>query len=131
MSEPDSFELSQGLNVLRPRSGNAYPIPCNEWKLLKEKIEKLKSEPWLFHTIGSILIGSSISTLIAIIVGSYSKPEQEKAFITAIAVVLVSGISGILCLFFANEMRKNHKENAKNIISQMDLIEARFIPPTS
>ncbi|MCM2249038.1 MAG: hypothetical protein NDI58_00435 [Geothrix sp.] len=131
MNESDGFELSQGLTVLRPRSGKAYPIPCNEWKQLKEKIKKLTTEPWLYQTVGSLLIGVGISTLIPVLLGSYSKPDQDHARVVAWGVFWVASACGGLCLLFAGEKRQQHKGRANDVVAQMDLIEARFEPPSS
>jgi len=69
MSDTGSFHISTGLDVLPPKSGKAYPIPCDEWELLKGKLTKVSETPWFFQTAGSILAGvavqcSSLSCLV-------------------------------------------------------------------
>ncbi len=45
MTATGGFRMSQGLDVLPPRSGNAYPIPCEEWDVLKTRASRLANEP--------------------------------------------------------------------------------------
>lgn len=126
MNDQGSYQVSQGLEVLQPRSGQAYPIPCEEWSLLKKKISNLSSEPWFYHTLGSLLLGATLSTFTAIILGTYETPQQETALIIAWAVVVTTAISGALSLFFSHSQRAAHRERATDVIAQMDLIEKRY-----
>jgi Na+/melibiose symporter-like transporter len=126
MTDRSSFQLSQGLEVLPPRSGQAYPIPCDEWAILKGKISKMTSEPWFFHTVGSLLLGAALSTLVTILFGSWRSPEQERTLVIAWAATATTTISGLLCLFFANKERAVKRERAQDLIAQMDLIEKRY-----
>src|SRR6266478_6052003 len=48
MTETGGFRMSQGFDVLPPRSGNAYPIPCEEWDDLKARASRLSNELWVF-----------------------------------------------------------------------------------
>lgn len=126
MTEAGGIRMSQGLDVLPPRSGNAYPIPCEEWDVLKHRAGRLVNEPWLFQSLGSLLLGAALSTFMAILLGTFNKPEQLLAFIVAWAVVAVTLISGALCMFFANKERAVQRERASDIVTQMELIEQRF-----
>jgi len=130
MSEQDVFQITQGLTVLPPRSGKAYPIPCEEWRLLKDKITKYSSEPWFFHTIGSILVGAGISTLTTIFLGAFSASNQERTNLIAWGVVATTSLSGLLCLIFAHQERQSKREHATDVLAQMGLIEQRYEPPS-
>jgi hypothetical protein len=126
MTEQTTIQMSQGLEILRPRSDQAYPIPCEEWILLKTKISRMTAEPWFFHTVGSVLIGAAASTWIAILVGTFSAPAQHDALVIAWAVVATTTLAGVLCLFFAHEQRKADRERASDVVAQMVLIEKRY-----
>jgi Na+/melibiose symporter-like transporter len=121
-----SFQLTQGLEVLKPRTDQAYPIPCEEWASLKTKLLQISSEPWFFHTIGALLLGAAVTTLIAILLGSYSAKGQERALVIAYAVFAVTGIAGSLCLLFAHKERQVQRDRASDIVAQMELIEKRY-----
>lgn len=129
MSNNTPFQMSQGLNILQPKSGHAYPIPCDEWSLLKGKIERLTSEPWLFHSLGFLFLGTTLSTFLTIILGTFQLPAQAHAHDIAWAVVAVTLICGLLCLYFANKERGDHRERANDVVAQMDLIEKRYDRP--
>jgi hypothetical protein len=120
-----NLKLSQGLEVLRPKADQAFPIPCNEWDVLKEKIQALTTEPWFFHFSGSTLIGAALATLIAILTGSVA-PTPDRSIVIAWAVTVVCGLVGTVCLIFANAERKAHKTKAADVSTQMKLIEQRF-----
>lgn len=126
MTETGGVRMSQGLDVLPPKSGNAYPIPCEEWDVLKNRASRLVNEPWLFQSLGSVLLGAALTMFVAIVLGSYSKPEQQRAYIVAWAVVGVTLICGVLCMLFANKERQVQRERAGDIVTQMELIEQRF-----
>jgi hypothetical protein len=126
MKEDVPYQVSQGLDILRPKSGQAYPIPCDEWTLLKGKITKLTSEPWLFHSLGFLLLGAAVSTFLAIVLDAFQVPVQQRAQDIAWAVVAVTLICGIACLYFANKERGVHRDRASDVVAQMDLIEKRY-----
>lgn len=126
MTETGGVRMSQGLDVLPPKSGNAYPIPCAEWDVLKNRALRLVNEPWIFQSLGSLLLGAALTMFIAIVLGSYSKPEDQRAFIVGWAVVGVTLICGVLCMLFANKERQVQRERAGDIVTHMELIEQRF-----
>ena len=118
--------MTQGLDVLPPKSGHAYPIPCDEWDTLKARAARLASEPWLFQSLGSLLLGAALTTFVALMLGSFDAPQQSRTSVVAWAVVAVTLISGALCMFFANKERAVQKERASDLVTQMELIERRF-----
>ncbi len=120
------YQLSQGLDVLRPKSGEAYPIPCDEWTILKGKIKKLTSEPWLFHSLGFLFLGAALSTFVAILLNTFQLPAQQRALDIAWAVVAVTVICGCTCLYFAKKEREIDRERASDVVAQMELIEKRY-----
>lgn len=126
MTDQVVIQMSQGLEILPPRSGQAYPIPCDEWALLKRKISRMTSEPWMFHTLGSVLIGAAATTFISIILGSFPPQAQHDALVIAWAVVATTTLAGVLCLYFAHQQRETARERAGDVVAQMDLIEQRY-----
>ena len=126
MSEQVSIQMSQGMEILPPRSGQAYPIPCNEWVLLKTKISRVAHEPWLFHTIGSVLFGAAASALISVLLTNFDTPALQTIRVIGWASTIAATISGILCLIFADLQRKAARERASDVVAQMELIEKRF-----
>ncbi len=126
MTENTQYQMSQGFDVLQPKSGQAYPIPCDEWAILKKKITKLTSEPWLFHSMGFLFLGASISTLVMILSVTLQNPSQKEAQHISWAVVCVTFICGLACLYFAYKERDIRRERASEVVAQMDLIEKRY-----
>jgi hypothetical protein len=126
MTETGAIRMSQGYDVLPPKAGPAYPIPCEEWDVLKSRASRLANEPWLFQSLGSVLLGAALTMFVAIVLGSYSKPEQQNAYIVAWAVVVVTLICGVLCMVFANKDRQAQRERGSDLVTQMELIEQRF-----
>ncbi|NQU67729.1 MAG: hypothetical protein HQ510_07295 [Candidatus Marinimicrobia bacterium] len=126
MTNDGSLHMSQGLDVLPPKSGPAYPIPCNEWDVLKTKLKQISNEPWFFHTLGSILLGAALATLITLLLGTFDNVNMQKQYIIAWAVVSVTSITGLLCMYFAHKERDVKRQRGSDLTTQMELIEERF-----
>jgi len=118
--------MSQGLEVLRPKNDKALPIPCNEWDVLKDKIESLTTEPWVFHTTGSTLVGAALATAISIWTGAVVAAPGSNTLVIAWAITATSTISGLACLTFAQMERGVHRAKASDVVTHMGLIEQRF-----
>lgn len=121
-----SFKMSQGYEVLKPKSDKAFPIPCNEWDVLKNQLEAATTEPWFFHTTGSLLLGAALATLISIWTGAISTATVSNANVVAWAVVAVCSITGLAMLYFAHKEREVHRAKAQTVLTHMRLIEERF-----
>ena len=126
MTGEPTFQMSQGFEVLPPKSGQAYPIPCDEWDLLKSKISKATSEPWLFHTVGSALLGMALSALLPIVSDSFQLPAQQQAYNVTWLVLITSAVCGAACLYFSHKEREINRERATDVAAQMQLIEKRY-----
>lgn len=126
MTDNGSIKMSHGLDVLPPKPDQAFPIPCEEWDNIKERLGRLTDEPWLFHTVGSILMGTAITTLIAIALGGIAEDANGDNIAFAWSVVGVAGLVGVACWFFAGKERRLHRERASDLVAHMDLIEKRF-----
>jgi len=126
MTDPGPFRMSQGYDVLQPKTGRAYPVPCDEWDLLKRKLGQVSSAPWAYHTIGSLLGGAGISTFVMILLGTFPPVSSSPAKIIAWAVVAVCGICSIACFFFADQQRKVQVVQVSDVVTQMELIERRY-----
>lgn len=126
MSDEVRYQLSHGLDVLHPKSSEAYPIPCEEWTMIRSKIEKLTPEPWFFQSLGMLLLGTTLSTVVTIVIGTFQLPTQQIALVIAVSVVAITFICGLLCLYFAYKERGVHLERATDVLAQMDVIETRY-----
>lgn len=126
MSDLGTFQMSQGLDVIKPKAGRAYPIPCEEWAMLKNQINKMTTEPWLYQSLGALFLGAAISTFVTIMVGSFDSIEKQNALVIAWAIVAVTFTCGLACLYFAHKERGVYRERASNVVAQMNLIEKRY-----
>lgn len=126
MTEPGPFRMSQGYDVLQPKTGRAYPVPCDEWDFLKRKLGQVSTSPWAYHTIGSLLGGAAISTFVTILLGTFPSASSSPAIIVAWAVVAVCTICSLACFFFANQQGKVQVVQVSDVITQMELIERRY-----
>ncbi|MBI1303246.1 MAG: hypothetical protein GC172_05610 [Phycisphaera sp.] len=138
MSEPqrDSFQISQGYDVVAPSPGKAYPILCSEWLYLKDKVKQISDPVDLYHTVGSACVGAALSTFITILSGGVqaSAPTSEDTaqtagigLVVAWACFAVTGFCGFVCIFFAFEKRKVTHLRSADVVAHMDVIEQRFI----
>lgn len=127
MPEP-TFQLSQGYDVLPPKPGRAYPILCEEWEHLKTQIGAIRTSFGFYHTLGSVLVGAALTTLISILLGAYSAAatSDPKVLIIAWATTIVCAISGGFALHFANESKTVSERQAAEVVRQMELIQKRY-----
>ena len=125
MSGNVSVKVSQGYEVLRPKSDKAFPIPCNEWDVLKSQISELTTEPWLFHTLGSLLLGASLASVISIWTAAVNT-TNPNILVIAWAVVVSCAVCGVSSLYFAHKERQVYRARAQTVVTQMGLIESRF-----
>ena len=126
MSSNGNLRLSQDYEVLRPKNGKVIPVPCSEWDVLKQRIQSLTAEPWIFHTAGSILVGAALATVISVWTGAVSTESKSNSVVVAWAVASTCGVTGLACMYFAVKERDVHRSKANDVVTQMDLIEQRF-----
>lgn len=125
MNSKPTFNISQDFEIIPPKKGKVYPILVQEWTFIKDKIKAIKIEINLFQTIGSILIGASLSFLGTNIATEFKDPDT-KTICWALCGVL--GICGLLSFIYGEGQRKFHNTIPNDVVSQMDLIETRYEP---
>jgi len=120
-----NIQISQGFEVLPYKSGKAYPIPCDEWELLKKRIKVISTQPVFWASAASVLAGGGLGTLVAILTGTYADPIK-----LTIAWCITAG--AIVCSFFCGLCGwhdcKAQQVLSSDIVAQMEIIEARYAP---
>jgi hypothetical protein len=125
MNDNGHIGMSQGLYVLKPKSGPAYPIPCGEWNQLKENLRRTSGSPFVFGSVGFTLCGAALATLLSILTDNI---PQGTPRIVAWAIIAVTGLLGIAAIFIAEQQNRLKKRQVTDVVSQMELIEMRFEP---
>ncbi|MGJ8674301.1 hypothetical protein [Rubritalea sp.] len=127
MSDKPGYQLNHEYLVIQPESGEAYPILCSDWDHIKSEVISIKTSFQLYHTLGSIFLGASITSFISIISGAYpSNSNNTTTIVIAWSVTICCLVIGAFCLHFANETKQNSNKQAEQIISQMEIIEKKF-----
>ena len=119
----DNYKFSQDYELIPPQKQRSYPISTTEWTLIKKKISEVKDGANFWHTIGSILIGAAISTLITALINDF---KTEKLLWTCWAAFFVTGISGSFAFYFGKEQRQTQNKSKEDVIDFMTIIEERF-----
>lgn len=119
----DNYKFSQDYELIPPQKQRSYPISTTEWNLIKKKIGEVKDSANFWHTLGSILIGAAISTLIAALINDF---KTEKLLWTCWAAFCVTGIGGALSFYFGKEQRQTQNKSKEDVIDFMTIIEERF-----
>lgn len=119
----DNYKFSQDYELIPPQKQRSYPISTNEWSLIKKKISDVKDGANFWHTLGSILIGAAISTLITALINDF---KTEKLLWTCWFAFFVTGISGALSFYFGNSHRQIQNKSKEDVIDFMTTIEERF-----
>ncbi len=129
MAENSSIQMSQGYDMLPPKTGQAYPILCEEWDYLKTNVGTITERPNVHHSIGCVLLGACLSTLSAIFTGTFPSPDPEilsSKLIIAWAIAVVIFIVGVMFLYLGREQRKVLEKKASDILRQMEFIQKRY-----
>lgn len=119
----DNYKFSQDYELIPPQKQRSYPISTTEWGLIKKKIGEVKDSANFWHTLGSILIGVAISTLIAALINDF---KTEKLLWTCWTAFFVTGIGGALSFYFGKVQRQTQNKSKEDVIDFMAIIEERF-----
>ena len=86
----------------------------------------MSTEPWFFYSAGMLLLGASLATATSIFIGAFDAATSQNALRNAWWITATTAICGALCLFFASKERRVERTKAKDIVSQMEIIERRY-----
>src|SRR3990172_2898252 len=120
---PGKLHFSQDYELLVPKTGPAFLIPCGEWDYLKEQLNRISTQSWVFQSIGFLMLGAALSTFITILIGTFK--VESKEIVIAWAVVVVTLLCGLVFVIFAWMERGLKTIVAGDIVKQMELIEKR------
>jgi hypothetical protein len=119
----DNYKFSQDYEIIAPQKQKSYPISTSEWQIIKSKITNIKDNANFWHTIGSILIGACISTLIAALINDF---KTEKFLWTSWFAFVVTGLTGGLAFYFGRAQRETQNQSKEDVLDFMKIIEDRF-----
>ncbi|ATN01026.1 hypothetical protein CRN77_15360 [Proteus vulgaris] len=119
-----NFKISQDYELASLEKKQAYPIPKDDWDYLKLKMDSVRDDANLYHTIGSVLLGISGSALITALTLKVDPDASIKTI--AWSVCICTAICGGLSCFFGSKQRKVQRVGIDDILAQMDLIESRY-----
>lgn len=119
----DNYKFSQDYEIIPPQRQKVYPISIKEWNNIKQRISEIRDDANLYHTIGSVLLGTALSTLITALISDFT---TEKSLWICWSIFFITGLSGLLSLHFGREQRKVQNRKSEDVIEQMDLIEDRY-----
>lgn len=127
MTDIIAFHVSQDYTILEPKSGAAFPIPCDEWERLKARLKKISTPPWIYEACASILAGISLTTLVNILTDMLPSPlEHPKASVIAWAICVSAGALALVSGVFAFERRRMKSVYIDDVIADMENLERRF-----
>ncbi len=119
----NNYNFSQDYEIIPPQKQRSYPISTTEWNLIKGRIADIQDSANIWHTIGSILIGTAIPTLITALSGDFT---TEKASLICWGAFLITAITGSFAFFFGREQRKVQNKSKDDVINFMITIEERY-----
>jgi hypothetical protein len=117
------YNFSQDYEIIPPQKQRSYPISTTEWNLIKSKISDIQDNANIWHTIGSILIGTAIPSLITALSGEF---KTEKALWICWGAFLITLITGAFAFFFGREQRKIQNKSKQDVVDFMTTIEDRY-----
>jgi hypothetical protein len=128
----EPLKVTRGYIVALPSSESEkrISIKLSEWMKIRKKISNINfPTPW-FQIIASVALGSAISLLLAAY-QSKTIPNFPQEILTSF---YVSGgfcfVITIICYFADKSASDKPKNNAKDVIEEMDHIQSSFTMPT-
>ena len=118
-----NYTIFQNLEIIPPQKIKAYTVDVKDWEFLKGKINEIKITVNGFYSIGFLLLGASISSLITIFATDFQDDASKYLTWTFFAVSL---LGGLLSTCFARDKHKQENAKPKDIIAQMKLIEDKL-----
>lgn len=122
--ENSNFQISQQYEIVPPEKSRAYVILVKEWVFIKTKITEIKTKLDWFVVVGSILLGGALSSLITNLATDFKEGEPTRYICWSVFFIML--ITGIVVFFFGLKSIKIENKKPKEVIDNMDLIEARF-----
>lgn len=119
----DNYKFSQNYEIIVPQKQRSYPISTSEWTIIKNKISNIKDRANLWQTLGSILIGASISTLITALINDF---KTVKLLWTCWFAFATTGLAGGLAFYFGREQRETQNQSKTDVLDFMKIVEDRF-----
>lgn len=119
----DNYKFSQDYELIPPQKQRSYPISTTEWNLIKKRINNIKDDANLWQTVGSILVGTAVPTLITALIGDFKNDKSTWICWTAF---WVTAIPGGLAFYFGSQQRKTQNETKEDVLDYMNIIEERF-----
>jgi len=120
----NNFQISQQYEIIPPEKSKAYVILVKEWSFIKTKIQEIKTKLDWFIIIGSLLLGGAFSSLFTNLATDFKDGEPTKYICWSVFFVML--ISGVVVFLFGLKSIKVENKKPKEIIDNMDLIEARY-----
>ena len=126
MTDDETFVVNNRMTVVPYKQDKGFLIPCQEWDYLKHRIGAIEPEPWLFHSVGFVLLGACVTTGISLGLGAVAPGVNGRNTVIAWAIIVGTAICGGICLYFAHRERAVHRARASDIEDQMTFIERRY-----
>jgi uncharacterized membrane protein YadS len=77
------------------------------------------------------LIGAALASWITIVVGTYDADSAKQAHQIAWVINAACAVCGVRALVFAHMQRTGKKQQAADLVTQMELIEMRYERPAA
>ena len=132
MADTPEFKMSQDYELVPPTKGKAYPILITEWNIIKDGINKIDDQTNMFHTIGSIVLGFGLSTIISAFIYEQPNPatvSSNTKLIIIWAAAIVTTIIGTTFLVFGKKKKDLIEYSKTQVTSLIKMIEDRFKAP--
>jgi hypothetical protein len=123
---PSSVSFGHNYEVRVPKTASVYPIPCDEWQKIRNRVARLTDFTWLFQSLGFALFGTAASTWVTAKVGGLDLVRFPNGMAWAWGIVAVSGVAGALCVFVAYREQRQKSERAADIVEDMEMLEKRY-----
>jgi hypothetical protein len=115
-------------SLREPKQEDSFPMNYPEWHRLKGRIESIDHCGQLYLTAMGALIAIVASAVFGIISLQDNNPMWKGAplFFIYLDIIIVGGVFLLLSAHYHCKLREMTNANKKDIIEEMNLIEAKF-----
>lgn len=118
------FSVTHELNVLPPRNGAAYPVPCDEWERLVSGLRKVQSSTTWPAILSSVFSSGALATGVNIISGVYEQAPYQ--LVVAWSATIVCFVLALALAAVQRMSSRIKKDTVEGFVMQMEAIGARF-----
>lgn len=125
---PEVHNISHSYVVIPPGEEDAHIVPASDWEHIKKKTSKISTRSSVFHTIGSVLLGTAASAGLALLTlpPVLASETRGDTYTVLVAVFLTALTCGGLSLGLSHARKNDAQHGTAEVVEEMERLEERW-----